>query len=157
MIQFSLLLTKLVPSITLPKLSRFDAQYIYDCIVINPHPSFCFCYMALFLLPCLLPSISLHICTGFGFVSMDCPILWFFFINFWFFFTAHTQYYTLPFCRTAGKQKRHHHELGEYLVGDRKVTSPYQVGHTSLFDHHVELYFVRLPTTHFMLSSYHDI
>lgn len=37
------------------------------------------------------------------------------------------QYYSLPFCRTAGKQKRHHHELGEYLVGDRKVTSPYQV------------------------------
>ena len=37
------------------------------------------------------------------------------------------QYYTLPFCRTAGKQKRHHHELGEYLVGDRKVTAPYQV------------------------------
>mmetsp|Transcript_14978 Transcript_14978/g.19436 ORF Transcript_14978/g.19436 Transcript_14978/m.19436 type:complete len:158 (+) Transcript_14978:54-527(+) len=37
------------------------------------------------------------------------------------------EYYTLPFCRTAGKQKRHHHELGEYLVGDRKVTSPYQV------------------------------
>jgi len=37
------------------------------------------------------------------------------------------QYYTLPFFRTAGKQKRHHHELGEDLVGDRKVTSPYQV------------------------------
>jgi hypothetical protein len=37
------------------------------------------------------------------------------------------QYYSLPFCRTAGKQKRHHHELGEYLVGDRKITSPYQV------------------------------
>mmetsp|Transcript_41743 Transcript_41743/g.94262 ORF Transcript_41743/g.94262 Transcript_41743/m.94262 type:complete len:597 (-) Transcript_41743:525-2315(-) len=37
------------------------------------------------------------------------------------------EYYTLPFCRTAGKQKRHKHELGEYLVGDRKVTSPYQI------------------------------
>jgi hypothetical protein len=53
-----------------------------------------------------------HSCCAF----VNCSIL-----------PVRAQYYTLPFCRTAGKQQRHHHELGEYLVGDRKVTAPYQV------------------------------
>ena len=30
------------------------------------------------------------------------------------------QYFSLPFCRSAGKQKKHH-DFGESLVGDRKV------------------------------------
>ena len=31
------------------------------------------------------------------------------------------QYFSLPFCRSAGKQKKHH-DFGESLLGDRKVT-----------------------------------
>ena len=30
------------------------------------------------------------------------------------------QYFSLPFCRSAGKSKKHH-DFGESLVGDRKV------------------------------------
>ena len=30
------------------------------------------------------------------------------------------QYFSLPFCRSAGKQKKHH-DFGESLMGDRKV------------------------------------
>mmetsp|Transcript_7080 Transcript_7080/g.11417 ORF Transcript_7080/g.11417 Transcript_7080/m.11417 type:complete len:596 (+) Transcript_7080:92-1879(+) len=34
-------------------------------------------------------------------------------------------YYSLPFCRTPGKSKKQN--LGEILVGDRKVISPYEI------------------------------
>ena len=37
------------------------------------------------------------------------------------------QYYSLPFCDHAGKQKRHKQDLGETLSGSRKVTTPYDL------------------------------
>jgi len=36
-------------------------------------------------------------------------------------------YYSLPFCRSSGKAKTHKQNLGEILVGDRKVVSPYEL------------------------------
>lgn len=36
-------------------------------------------------------------------------------------------YYSLPYCRRAGKQKRHKQSLGETLGGARKVQSPYDL------------------------------
>ncbi len=38
------------------------------------------------------------------------------------------QYYSLPFCRGTGRQRRvHKQDLGETLSGSRKVTTPYEV------------------------------
>ena len=36
-------------------------------------------------------------------------------------------YFSLPMCRSTGRVKKHSHELGEILVGDRKVHSPYDI------------------------------
>mmetsp|Transcript_6274 Transcript_6274/g.9514 ORF Transcript_6274/g.9514 Transcript_6274/m.9514 type:complete len:602 (-) Transcript_6274:315-2120(-) len=36
-------------------------------------------------------------------------------------------YYSLPFCRSGGKSRTHRQDLGEILVGDRKVMSPYEI------------------------------
>mmetsp|Transcript_41052 Transcript_41052/g.52920 ORF Transcript_41052/g.52920 Transcript_41052/m.52920 type:complete len:598 (+) Transcript_41052:145-1938(+) len=36
-------------------------------------------------------------------------------------------YYSLPFCRSSGKAKNKKLALGEILVGDRKVVSPYEI------------------------------
>lgn len=43
------------------------------------------------------------------------------------FFASFYQYYSLPFCDHAGKQKRHKQDLGETLSGSRKVTTPYDL------------------------------
>lgn len=36
-------------------------------------------------------------------------------------------YYSLPFCKGTGKQKRHKQDLGETLSGSRKITTPYDL------------------------------
>jgi len=36
-------------------------------------------------------------------------------------------YYSLPYCRRSGKQRRHKQDLGETLAGSRKVETPYDV------------------------------
>lgn len=36
-------------------------------------------------------------------------------------------YYSLPFCRTLGKQTYHEQDLGETLAGGRKTSSPYEL------------------------------
>lgn len=36
-------------------------------------------------------------------------------------------YYSLPYCRRSGKQRRHKQDLGETLAGSRKVETPYEV------------------------------
>ena len=45
------------------------------------------------------------------------------------------QYYSLPYCKegTGGVSKRQRHGLGELLVGDRKVVSPYEINFLDSF------------------------
>lgn len=38
-----------------------------------------------------------------------------------------SQYYSLPYCRETGKQRRHKHSLGETLSGSRKISTPYDI------------------------------
>ena len=45
------------------------------------------------------------------------------------------QYYSLPFCKEGrgGVSRRQRHGLGELLVGDRKVVSPYEINYLDSF------------------------
>ena len=45
-----------------------------------------------------------------------------------YFFNYHVcQFYSLPFCSTAGRQSAHKQDLGETLSGSHKVTTPYEL------------------------------
>jgi len=45
------------------------------------------------------------------------------------------QYYSLPYCKEGrgGVSRRQRHGLGELLVGDRKVVSPYEINYLDTF------------------------